>query len=77
MRLVEKYTKLRPDTFAPEMVVTVALPMEIAPVRDDLDDASINEINAAVFEKIGNEFIDIIKTGKWTDSDSRTFRSEE
>lgn len=66
MRLVEKYVKLHPDTFAPEMVVTVALPMEIAPIRDDLDDASLNEINAAVFEKIGNEFIEIIKTSKTT-----------
>ena len=64
MRLVEKYTKLHPDTFAPEMVVTVALAMELAP--DLPDPANAEALNALIFEKIGNEFIDIIKTGKWT-----------
>ena len=64
MRLVEKYVKLHPDTFAPEMVVTVALPMELAP--EIPDPAKAEALTDLIFEKMGKDFIEIIKTAKMT-----------
>ena len=49
-----KQIKANPETFAPELLVTVALPIEI------IDPSNLNE--SQVQEKIGNEFVDLLKT---------------
>ena len=52
MRLVEKKVKANPDTFAPELIVTVALPMT-AGVDSTTTQKSLDEW--------GREFLDVIR----------------
>lgn len=56
MRLIEKRVKTNPETFTPEILVTVALPLEL--IRDNT--AMYGE--EVAFEKISAAFIDILKT---------------
>ena len=51
MRLIEKQVKANPETFAPELVVTVALPMEPAD--------NPNGVRKS-YEQWGKEFLDLI-----------------
>jgi hypothetical protein len=51
MRLIEKQVKAHPDTFAPELVVTIALPMQPADKP--------NEVRKS-YEQWGQEFLDVI-----------------
>ena len=54
MRLIEKQIKANPETFAPELLVTVALPIEF------IDPSNLNESQSQ--ENIGSEFVDLLKT---------------
>jgi hypothetical protein len=56
MRLVERKVGLNRDTFEPELVLTVALPIEL--MNDDIKPGD----DTMAFEKISNEFINIIKS---------------
>ena len=50
MRLIEKQVKANPETFAPELVVTVALPVQ---TEDEPNDVK-------TYEQWGKEFLDLI-----------------
>lgn len=54
MKLIKKEIKANPETFAPELLVTIALPLEI------IDPSNFNESQS--LEKIGSEFVDLLKT---------------
>lgn len=56
MRLVEKKVKANSETFAPELLVTVSIPLELMN-----DDAKPGD-DAMAYEKIGAEFIKILKS---------------
>lgn len=56
MRLVDKIVRPNPETFAPELHLTIALPMEC-----NVNIKSSEEVDVA-FAKIGQEFIEILKT---------------
>jgi hypothetical protein len=55
MRLISRHIKTNPDTFAPEMVVTLALPMEIA--KEVLVDMSEEEFK----NKLGKELFEMLR----------------
>jgi hypothetical protein len=54
MRLVSKELKMNPDSFAPELEVTVRLKLELA------QDETIPESNFA--EKFGKEFLELLES---------------
>ena len=56
MRLVDRRIKMNPDTFAPEMVITVALPMELA--KDVLVDMTEDEFK----NKLGHDLFELMRT---------------
>lgn len=56
MRLVDKYVKPHPESFAPELHITIALLME-----RDTDNKTAEEVDMAM-AKIGQEFMEILKT---------------
>ena len=55
MRLVSRHIKANPDTFAPEMLITVALPMELA--KEVLVDMSEEEFK----NKLGRELFEMLR----------------
>ena len=56
MRFVNKKVEINPDSFAPELHLTIALPMEVT--KDNLSGADVQ----AVYTKAGNAFVEIIKS---------------
>ena len=56
MRLIEKKVKPNPETFAPELLVTVSIPLELMN-----DDATPGD-DLMAYEKISDEFIKILKS---------------
>jgi len=50
MRLIEKRVKANPETFAPELIITVALPMQLEDKPNDIK----------TYENWGREFLDLI-----------------
>ena len=56
MRLISRHIKANPDTFAPEMVITVALPMELA--MDTLVTMTEEEFQI----KIGKELFEMMRS---------------
>ena len=56
MRFIDKQVKANPETFAPELLVTVAIPVELMNT-----DAKPGE-DAMAYEKIGEKFINILKS---------------
>ena len=59
MRLVGKQVATHPETFAPELLVTVAMPLE--PAKDHT--AFPNGVDEA-YERIGAEFVRLLKTAE-------------
>ena len=57
MRLIEKHVKANPETFAPELIVTVALPMQLEDQPNDIK----------TYENWGREFLDLIGAGAKND----------
>ena len=55
MRLISRHIKANPDTFAPEMVITLALPMELA--KDVLVDMTEEEFK----NKLGRELFEMMR----------------
>lgn len=55
MRLVDKYVKPHPESFAPELHLTIALPME-----RNIDNITAEEKDVAL-AKVGQKFIELIK----------------
>jgi hypothetical protein len=55
MRLISRHIKTNPDTFAPEMVITLALPMELA--KDVLVDMTEEEFK----NKLGRELFEMMR----------------
>lgn len=54
MKLIEQKTRLNPETFAPEVVITVAIPV----------DRIMQELNAVPFyQSLGQDLADCIKNG--------------
>jgi hypothetical protein len=56
MRLISRRIKANPDTFAPEMEITVALPMELA--KDVLVDMTEEEFK----NKLGRDLFELMRT---------------
>ena len=56
MRFIDKQVKANPETFAPELLVTVSIPMELMN-----DDAKPGD-DLMAYEKISDEFIKILKS---------------
>ena len=56
MRFIEKKVKANPETFAPELLVTVAIPLEL--MNTDIKPGE----DAVAYAKIGEEFINILKS---------------
>ena len=56
MRFIDKQVKANPETFAPELMVTVSVPMEL--MNDDVTPGE----DAMAYAKIGEEFINILKS---------------
>jgi hypothetical protein len=56
MRFIEKKVKANQETFAPELLVTVSIPLELMNT-----DIKLGE-DAMAYEKIGEEFINILKS---------------
>jgi hypothetical protein len=54
MRLISRHIKANPNTFAPEMLITVALPMELA--KEVLVDMSEEEFK----NKLGKELFELL-----------------
>lgn len=56
MRFIEKKVKANSETFAPELLVTVSIPVELmnADVKPGED--------AVAYAKIGKEFVNILKS---------------
>ncbi len=55
MRLISRHIKTNPDTFAPEMIITLALPMELA--KDILVDMTEEEFK----NKLGKELFEMLR----------------
>jgi hypothetical protein len=55
MRLISRHIKANPDTFAPEMVITLALPMELA--MDTLVHMTEEEFK----NKLGKELFEMLR----------------
>ena len=58
IRLVKKQEAMNPETFAPELLVTIALPLELMQVH-----AAFNGVDE-VYERIGAEFVRLLKTAE-------------
>jgi len=56
MRLISRHIKANPNTFAPEMVITVALPMELA--KEVLVDMTEDEFK----NKLGHDLFELMRT---------------
>jgi hypothetical protein len=56
MRLISRHIKANPDTFAPEIVITVALPMELA--KEVLVDMTEDEFK----NKLGYDLFELMRT---------------
>lgn len=56
MRLVKRHIKANPDTFAPEMEITLALPMELA--VETLTKMTEEEFQS----KLGKELFELLRT---------------
>ena len=56
MRLISRHIKSNPDTFAPEMLITVALPLELA--REVLVDMTEEEFK----NKLGHDLFELIRS---------------
>jgi hypothetical protein len=56
MKLVSKKLKTNPETFAPEMEVTLLLPLE--PVQDG------KALNTNFYENLGKKFVSLLKSNK-------------
>ncbi len=56
MRLISRHIKANPDTFAPEMVITLVLPMELA--KDVLVDMTEEEFK----NKLGRELFEMLRS---------------
>jgi len=56
MKLISRHIKMNPDTFAPEMLITVALPMELA--KEVLVDMSEEEFK----NKLGHDLFELMRT---------------
>lgn len=56
MRLISRHIKTNPNTFAPEMVITLALPMELA--KDVLVDMTEEEFK----NKLGHNLFELMRT---------------
>ena len=56
MRLISRHIKANPDTFAPEMLITVALPMELA--KEVLVDMTEDEFQ----NKLGHDLFVLMRT---------------
>jgi hypothetical protein len=54
IRLVKKQVAMNPETFAPELLVTIALPLELMQ-----DYAAFNGVDE-VYERIGAEFVRLL-----------------
>ena len=51
MRLIEKKVKANPETFAPELLVTVAIPMELAQgLANTTDEEFKSKLGQELFE---------------------------
>ena len=55
MRLISRHIKANPDTFAPEMVVTLALPMELAV------DTLVHMTEEEFKTKLGKELFEMLR----------------
>lgn len=55
MRLISRHIKANPNTFAPEMIITLALPMELA--KDILVDMTEEEFK----NKLGKELFEMLR----------------
>ncbi len=55
MRLISRHIKMNPETFAPEMEVTLALPMEFA-----MD--ALCRTEEEFENKLGKELIELLRT---------------
>jgi hypothetical protein len=58
LRLVKKQVAMNPETFAPELLVTIAMPSELMQ-----DHAAFNGVDE-VYETIGAEFVRLLKTAE-------------
>ena len=58
IRLVKKQVAMNPETFASELLVTIALPLELMQ-----DHAAFNGVDE-VYERIGAEFVRLLKTAE-------------
>ena len=56
MRFIDKQVKANPETFAPELLVTVSIPLEL--MNTDIKPGE----DAMAYEKISEEFINILKS---------------
>ncbi len=56
MRLISRHIKANPDTFSPEMLITVALPMEL--VKEVLVDMTEDEFK----NKLGHDLFELMRT---------------
>jgi hypothetical protein len=56
MRLISRHIKANPNTFAPEMIITLALPMELA--KEVLVDMTEEEFK----NKLGKELFEMLRT---------------
>jgi len=56
MRLVSRHIKANPDTFAPEMLITVALPMELAV------DTLVHMTEEEFKNKLGKELFEMLRS---------------
>ncbi len=56
MRLISRHIKANPDTFAPEMVITLAIPMELA--KEVLVNMSEEEFK----NKLGHDLFELMRT---------------
>jgi hypothetical protein len=56
MRLVSRHIKMNPDTFTPEMEITLALPMELA--VETLTKMTEEEFQS----KLGKELFELLRT---------------
>jgi hypothetical protein len=56
MRLISRHIKRNPDTFEPEMLITVALPMELA--KEVLVDMTEEEFK----NKLGRDLFELMRS---------------
>lgn len=56
MRLISRHIKMNPDTFAPEMVITLALPMELAV------DTLVHMTEEEFKNKLGRELFEMLRS---------------